>query len=667
MSGDRPRGQLRDERVDTATRRRTWALCLVVVVVVLAVGAARAATARTPRHASTPAGCLPAGIGLRITPRAAGVLTLDARGLASSQAIDVLLNTEAGATLLARPTTSSSGTLCGRTMNLPRAFTVRNSTTGAFMVPLHDDGSYEEYQVSVIGETRGDGYSVVLPLAGNTLLHPVEVATRDVHHAAGQRPCPPPVTRNRAQPAVQTPLTTSGRFIVNPTGHRVKLASVNWYGAEAADFIAGGLNCQSIATIAREIRDDGFNSVRLPWSNAMYEEDPRTCSTSTIDQPCVSPGLYQEANPGLRGRDAIEILRAVVAGLGQQGIGVILDDHTTDAEFCCAPYAFNGLWWGGQIWDDAVGAGPAQWQLRQQFFETDWTDFTRLFATTRNVIGADLRNEPSGAYGHDATWDGTSLGADCQASGRPGVATLANWEEAAQETADAVLDVDPSWLLFVEGPVSSTDFSAVWNGDGGRGLPLTLCVNGAPARQLVYSPHAYQWEVNSTSLDEMHEDLDAHWGRILTPGHPYTAPIWVGEFGGCDTRPACTTITPMACPAVRNRRCTGNFFEYFTQYLAQSDADWSYWAFNGTRSNGGANVGPDPLARANLTERTTWTWFEPSVRGVLDVTWRNDGATGRSGLLARLQCVQPPTLGPLAVPTRPSTAPACASVGSQRG
>ncbi|HEV2310924.1 MAG TPA: cellulase family glycosylhydrolase [Acidimicrobiia bacterium] len=633
----------------------------LVTVLVVAAGAAPASAVARSVAAS---GCLPPGIGLRITPRAPGVLTLDARGLTPTQHIDVLLNTEAGATLLARPTTSPSGTLCGRTLRVPPAFRVHNSTTGLVTVPLHSGGSYEEYQLNVIGEARGDGYSVVLPLEGNTLLHSVEARGLDLDHATHEQPCPPPTTRARAHPAVQTPLTTSGRWIVDATGHRVKLTSVNWYGAEAADFIPGGLNCQSIGTIAREIRADGFNSVRLPWSNAMYEEDPRPCSSATIDQPCVSPGLYLEANPGLRGRGAVGILRAVVAGLGQQGVGVVLDDHTTDAEFCCAPYVFNGLWWGGQIWDDAVGYGPARWQDRQGFFVTDWVDMTRLFASSSNVIGADLRNEPTGAYGHDATWDSTTLGPHCQLSGARDVSTLSNWEEAAQETSDAVLSVDPSWLVFVEGPESSTNLSAVWNGDGGRGLPLTLCANGAPAAQLVYSPHAYQWEVNSTSVGAMTQDIDAHWGRILTPGEPYTAPIWVGEFGGCDTRPACTRITATDCPAVRIRQCTGNFFEYFTQYLAISDVDWSYWAFNGTRSDGGANVGPDPVARANLTERTTWTWFEPSVRGVVDPHWRSDGATRRSGLLARLQCVQPATLGPLAHPASRSSASGCPSLAS---
>ena len=80
MSGNRPPGQLRDERVDTAPRRCMWAVCLVVVVVVVVLlgGAATAATASTPLGVNTTTGCLPAGIGLRITPRPSGVLTLDA-------------------------------------------------------------------------------------------------------------------------------------------------------------------------------------------------------------------------------------------------------------------------------------------------------------------------------------------------------------------------------------------------------------------------------------------------------------------------------------------------------------------------------------------------------------------------------------------------------------
>ena len=37
------------------------------------------------------------------------------------------------------------------------------------------------------------------------------------------------------------PLHTKGRFIVDEGGNRIKLACVNWYGAEEMDFVVAGL------------------------------------------------------------------------------------------------------------------------------------------------------------------------------------------------------------------------------------------------------------------------------------------------------------------------------------------------------------------------------------------------------------------------------------------
>jgi endoglucanase len=638
---------------------------LVLTVAVVVIAAPAAASTTTPPGVSPlpldATACVAGGGAVRVDPRARGSLTLDARGLRAHEPVDVLLNTEAGATLLARRTTSAKGALCRADIPIPPRFVILNSRVpgGSVTVPLHDP--LEEYQLSIIGETYGDGFSLALPIGDDTLQHSVGAGALNLNHVADGVPCPKLQPAGRPQPRVATPLATDGRWIVDSTGKRLKLASVSWYGGEAADFIPGGLNCQTVTAIAKQIRADGFNSVRLPWSNAALEENPSTCSKSTtIGQPCVSPGLLT-ANPSLRGDDAIGIDKAVVAALEKQGVMVILDDHTTDAEFCCAPGVFNGLWWGGQIWDDAVGDGLTHWQQRQQFFETDWSTMAELFKGYHNVIGDDLRNEPSGAYGQSATWDGTAVGPDCHTSSVTDVATPTNWEEAAQETSSVILSTDPNLLIFVEGLASSTDLSAVFDGAGGRGLPLQLCLDGAPVHKVVYSPHDYEWDVNSTTFDALSDQLTARWGKILTPAQSYTAPIWVGEFGGCDTQPSCTTVTDVDCPGGREPGCTGNFFEYFTQYLAQADVDWGYWALNGTRSDGGANVSPQPLARQNLVLRTTWTWFQPSVRGVFGITWRNDIA-GHSGLLARLQCIQAPTQGPGsaqpgAAPPHPS--PAC--------
>ena len=92
------------------------------------------------------------------------------------------------------------------------------------------------------------------------------------------------------------PLQTDGRWIVDRRGERVKLASVNWFGAESAEFVVGGLDKQPLPEIARLIRRGGFNSVRLPWSNQLVEENP------------VVADQYLAANPRLQGKRALEVL-----------------------------------------------------------------------------------------------------------------------------------------------------------------------------------------------------------------------------------------------------------------------------------------------------------------------------------------------------------------------
>jgi endoglucanase len=63
---------------------------------------------------------------------------------------------------------------------------------------------------------------------------------------------------------IATPLSTSGRFIVDAHGKRVRLAGVNWYGAHLG--VAPGLDRTDRRSLARRIAGLGFNSVRLPFS-----------------------------------------------------------------------------------------------------------------------------------------------------------------------------------------------------------------------------------------------------------------------------------------------------------------------------------------------------------------------------------------------------------------
>ena len=152
--------------------------------------------------------------------------------------------------------------------------------------------------------------------------------------------------------------------------HRVELASVNWYGAEEADFIPGGLELPERTDDDRQ-GDPGrrVQSVRLPWSNAMSKKTRDVLGPTPIDRPCISPGLLGRPTPRSAATTAVASSRPS-SPPRSGGDRLILDNHTTDAEFCCAPGPRSTASGGAvRFWDDAVGAGAGPVAARQHFFE----------------------------------------------------------------------------------------------------------------------------------------------------------------------------------------------------------------------------------------------------------------------------------------------------------
>src|SRR3954451_19527061 len=240
------------------------------------------------------------------------------------------------------------------------------------------------------------------------------------------------------------PLQTHGRWIVDNHGKRVKLASVNWFGAESAEFVVGGLDKQRLPVIARLIKQGGFNSVRLPWSNQLVEQNP------------VVQSDLLAANSRLRGKRALDVLDAVIHELGRQGLMVILDNHRSRGDWCCDEAHGDGLWYTHDYPESSWIA--------------DWTSLAARYRHTPNVVAAELRNEirpdPSLAPGPTtATWG----------DGDP----LTDWRAAAERGGNAVLAADPDLLVIVGG----TEYQG--NLTGVADDPVRLHV---PDR-VVYAPH----------------------------------------------------------------------------------------------------------------------------------------------------------------------------------
>ena len=290
----------------------------------------------------------------------------------------------------------------------------------------------------------------------------------------------PSLSADAEEPHIKPPLHTEGSEIVDAVGSPVRLTSVNWYGFDQKEYVAGGLDHAPLQTIVSEIQELGVNSVRLPWANETLERDP------------LVPDYAVKANPQFLGKHAMEIMDAVIDALAHGHIMVILDNHVSRADWCCSETDGNGLWYNAKY-------PEAKWL-------DDWQTIVRRYRHQPWVIGSDLRNELRSG----AAWGGPNPKLD--------------WHAAAERGGNAVLAVNPRLLIMVESPEYSTNFA------GFDKLPVRLKIK----QRVVYSPHAYNISDHPfSSYDELKQAYDARAGFLLhiDPG----VPIWVGEFGTCQT------------------------------------------------------------------------------------------------------------------------------------
>lgn len=315
------------------------------------------------------------------------------------------------------------------------------------------------------------------------------------------------------------PLTARGRDIVDKDGDRVKLISVNWYGASDIYMVPGGLDVQDRRKIARIIRALGFNSVRLPYA------DEIVCKNPLIDP------THLTANRDLSGKRALDVFEAVVQALTEAGLAVIVNNHITQARWCCDGYPCDMGWANSHL-------GPVC-PVRQT--EADWIEnlvtVMRPHINDSNVVGVDLRNEVRGISGR-FMWDG--------------------WASAAERAAERLHALQADWLIIVEGVSSANDLA------GAKRRPVRL----QHQKKLVYSAHIYGWSGWGSvvpywcrTYKSFAEDMDRNWGYLRATG---TAPVWIGEIGAPD-RPA---------------RRDHHYWRNLMRYLRESDVDVAYWALN---------------------------------------------------------------------------------------
>ena len=325
---------------------------------------------------------------------------------------------------------------------------------------------------------------------------------------------------------------TSGSTIVDAAGKTVRVAGVNWFGMETSDNTVDGLWSRNYQDMMRQMVQLGFNTIRLPYSSQF------------VETPVVPPsGLIDYTkNADLKGLTGPQIMDKIVAYAGTLGLRVLLDRHRPDNG------SQSALWYTSQYPESAWIA--------------DWAGLAKRYADNPTVIGADLHNEP-----HDPACWSCGVAAD-------------DWHAAAKRAGNAILAVNPHWLIVVEGVQSYNNDYYWWGGnlEGAGAQPVVLSV----PHHLVYSAHDYPASVSGQpwfSAPNYPNNLpgiwDAHWGYLYKNG---VAPVLLGEFG---SRLATTSDQ--------------QWFAAMIAYLKATGISWTFWSWNPNSGDTGGILSDDWL------------------------------------------------------------------------
>lgn len=366
--------------------------------------------------------------------------------------------------------------------------------------------------------------------------------------------------------------TTSGTKILSPAGSEFAISGINWYGFETTNAVAHGLWSTDYTFILDQVKQYGYNTVRLPFSNQMWETNPLPSNVAGC--------------PSCAGKRSRDIMALIVNYAGSIGLHVILDNHRSTAGNSAQD---NGLWYTSgypeQSWiRDWVSVQEWVHGVRQEMGAPDtvFVDTVPASDGFPTVLGFDLRNEPHapGAYVSASTW-GTGDGIDPRLNPNPNpftpacvaTSTCHDWRLAAERAADTILGEAAKrsdWeypLIFVEGvgaypraggTAAIGPYDSYWwggnllgvNGNATNpGAPVVLNAGGDKTtlgppvyNQLVYSAHDYgpalytqTWFNSATcyatacSSSSLADIWKRYWAYIAVPGG--INPVWPGQSG----------------------------------------------------------------------------------------------------------------------------------------
>lgn len=333
-------------------------------------------------------------------------------------------------------------------------------------------------------------------------------------------------------------LHAEGSRLYDMNGNEVWLTGANWFGFNCSENCPHYLWSADADDCLTEIADRGINVIRFPiatelilsWMNGTPNE---VNSFSANADPAYKINADFCQADGKTPVDSMQVFDIMMRKCKEHGIKAFVDIHSPHTDNSGHNY---NLWYGKETADGTM--------VTTELWIESLVWLAEKYKNDDTLIGYDLKNEPHGKGQEGdlaAKWDGST--------------DENNWAYAATKCAEAILDVNPNALIFVEGVEQSmsgamegdywgmpdrrdnSPYIGAWWGGNFRGAREYPIVPKQGTSQIVYSPHDYGPSVyaqtwfdkdftEQTLLDDYWYDT---WAWINAED---VAPELIGEWGG---------------------------------------------------------------------------------------------------------------------------------------
>ena len=416
-------------------------------------------------------------------------------------------------------------------------------------------------------------------------------------------------------------LHCEGSRIFDKDGKEVWLTGANWFGFNCSENCAHGLYAADVDDMLSTIADHGINVLRFPISTTLLKSwmDGKPHAVSSVQASYTPPkdevgedgkvtpaGYYTNINKdfvlddGKTVKNSMEIFDIIMQKCKKYGLKAFIDIHSPDENNSGHDY---------ELWYGKAGITTKDWQDTLVWL-------AKKYANDDTLIGYDLKNEPHGKR-------------ECKEGGCP--STIAkwdgskdenNWAYAATQCAEAILDVNPNALIFIEGieqyPMTEKGYDfdtpdvwepktedekrwyGAWWGGNLRGVKDYPIKMSTPEKQskIVYSPHDYGPSVYpQTWFDKTFTEetlLDDYWrGTWAYINEQDIAPLLIGEWGGF-------------VDGTKNQK----WMELLAAYMTKHHINHTYWCLNPNSGDTGGLLSHDFLTwdsgRYGILKKTLW-------------------------------------------------------------